>query len=185
MFGDPAADPWQDAPEIELVDLPESPAAAASSFRGSPVWPQAGERGTPRPDLRRCPPGSGFPIPPSLHRTPHPGNGSSRASAVTGSSWAALSRPRLNIVADEVGADDPATKSGPSRQCGREIEGTSAEVEIDSFRHPFPIQSSDRISSPALIEAQADDVVQAVVGGSDGGEDLADVGPFLRPASDG
>ena len=75
-------------------------------------------------------------------------------------------------------------KAGPSRQCGREIEGPSAEVEIDSFRHPFPIQLSDRISSPTLIEAQADDVIQAVVRGSDRGKDLPDVGPLLRAAGD-
>ena len=38
---------------------------------------------------------------------------------------------------------------------------------------------------PAPIEAQADDPVEAVVGRRDGGENVADVGSLLRPASDG
>ena len=160
-------------------------AAAAGSFPGSPS-------GAPGLSTRAA---SASPASRSTRfRTPQPtiapsneasGNGSSSASPSTGATRAALSRPSRSMAGTKSAPTIRPRKSGPPGQRGREVERAGAEVEVDSVRLPLPPQPPHRVSPPALIEAEADDAVEAVVGGRDGGEDVADVGPLLGPARDG
>lgn len=89
---------------------------------------------------------------------------------------------QLQHPAYEIGAYDAATKARPAGEGRSEIQGPRTQVEVDSLRLPFPSQTCDRIASPSPVEAEADDVVEPIVGGSDCGEQLADIGPLFRTA---
>jgi hypothetical protein len=88
----------------------------------------------------------------------------------------------LQHRAGEVGADNPSLETGRAAQRGRQVEGAGAEVEVDSSGQTLPPELCHGLPPPALIEPEADDAIEAVVGGSDCTEDIADIGPLLRTA---
>src|SRR5688572_3608075 len=78
----------------------------------------------------------------------------------------------------EVGADDPAPESRLPRQGRREVEGAGAEVEIRPLRSALPVEPLDGLAPPPEVEPHADDPVEPVVGGRDGGEHGPHIGPL-------
>ena len=93
----------------------------------------------------------------------------------------AFARPSRSIGADEVGADDAAREIRAAGRAWRRSRACRRRGR-DRFRPASaPTPAADRVAPPALIEAKADDAVEAVVGGGDGGEDRRG----HRPASPG
>jgi acyl transferase domain-containing protein len=70
---------------------------------------------------------------------------------------------------------------GPTFQGLRAVWRRGAEVYAE-VELPEPAHGD---AAPALIEPEADDAVEAVVGGGNGGKNRADIGPLLRTARDG
>src|SRR4051812_43405506 len=89
---------------------------------------------------------------------------------------------QLQHLSYEISTDDAAPKSGRPGKGRPEVQRAGAEVEIDSLRSPLPPQQLYCPAAPALIEVEADDPVEPIVGGSDGGEHRADVRPLFRTA---
>ena len=181
MFRDPATDPGHDPPEVELK------AGAEQALLGNR-------------HLQDHEPGSWLEYPSGLcqagveiHQVPNSpadhrtieGLVRERQLQRVGCHWVEESRlvtALLQHRPHKIGSDDSPPKPTPAGERGAEIQGSSAEVEVDSFRLPFPPQPRDSGPPPALVESKADDAVEPVVRGSYGSEDGADIGPLFRTA---
>jgi hypothetical protein len=77
------------------------------------------------------------------------------------------------------------TEAGLSGEDGREIECPGAQIQVPAVGPLLPADTADGVAPPALVEPQADDPVQAIVGGRDGGEHGPHVGALCRTAMNG
>lgn len=79
---------------------------------------------------------------------------------------------------DEVGSHNSSPKTGQRAKGHRQIHRAGTEVEVGTFRGPFPAQLRDRSAAPHSIDIEAEHMIQQVITRSDGREHASDARTF-------
>ena len=63
----------------------------------------------------------------------------------------------------EVGADDAALKSRPRGELRRDVERSSAQIDVRATWRALPVQRSNRAASPRLVDVETEKMVEEIV----------------------
>ncbi len=92
-----------------------------------------------------------------------------------------LPRPMSQHRLGEIGAHHPTAKAWLTRQCKTHVERAGAQIHERAPRPPLPAERRDSLTTPTLVDVEAEQVVEQIVPRRDLREYAPDVCTLVAP----